>query len=144
VKATFTTQPEKKLQATRCALAPSPCLSIANAIKDEAAMPIPVPSSADAPARDPHTARQAAATTAPSNPCQSTTLIARRRPCWISALLKASHLRPGNKKATACAGRFRPRVAFRSVARQAMLHCTASGRPQIISGLFALLQCSKG
>jgi hypothetical protein len=27
---------------------------------------------------------------------------------------------------------------------QAMLHCTASGRPQSISGLFALLQCSKG
>jgi hypothetical protein len=25
-----------------------------------------------------------------------------------------------------------------------MLHCTASGRPQSISGLFALLQCSKG
>jgi len=27
---------------------------------------------------------------------------------------------------------------------QAELNCTASGRPQIISGLFALLQCSKG
>ena len=27
---------------------------------------------------------------------------------------------------------------------QAVLHCTASGRPQIIPGLFALLQCSKG
>jgi hypothetical protein len=27
---------------------------------------------------------------------------------------------------------------------QAVPYCTASGRPQIISGLFALLQCSKG
>jgi len=76
-------------------------------------MPIPAPSNADAPARGPHTARQAIATIAPSKPCPSTTTSAWRRPCWISSLLKASlKSRPGNKKATSCAGRFRPRVAI--------------------------------
>ena len=138
VKPIFTSHPRKNPTVARVSVAPSPCRSIAKAINVVAATPIPVPSSADAPARAPAHREARGRDDRPEQDLTSTTASAWRRPFCTSRLLKASSL-PDNKKATTCRLPATGGVVIRYPGQRA----PRRGPPERRGGIGTFLQCFK-